>query len=87
VVAAFDIDKRKVGKDVHAAILKSQIVPRYFCPSMPSTTVMVRMGRVLDSISDHMGEYSENRTFIVAKEKEPTKREVIETLKSSEHRS
>ena len=48
VVAAFDIDKRKVGRDVNEAIFAKPNCTAVFCPTCPKTGVKVRMGRVLD---------------------------------------
>src|SRR5512138_3037670 len=55
VVAAFDVDKRKVGVDVHEAIFARPNCTAVFCERMPPAGVKVTMGRVLDGISEHMG--------------------------------
>lgn len=83
VVAAFDIDKRKVGKDVSEAIFAKPNCTTVFCPDIPKTGTIVKMGRVLDGVSEHMKNYPEDRTFVVADEKEATKEEIVETLKES----
>jgi myo-inositol-1-phosphate synthase len=57
VVAAFDIDKRKVGKDVSEAIFSGSNCTRVFCPDLPKIGVQVQMGRILDGFSEHMKEY------------------------------
>jgi len=41
------------------------------------------MGRVLDGVSDHMKNYGENYTFIVSKEPEATKADIVQELKES----
>ena len=51
VVAAFDIDKRKVGKDVSEAIFQLPNCTTTFCKSIPKTGTIVRMGRVLDGFA------------------------------------
>ena len=66
IVAAFDIDKRKVGKRVDQAILSP---PNCVYPIMQSTreiNVHVKMGNVLDGVSDHMKEQPLGRTFLPA---------------------
>ena len=66
VVAAFDVDARKVGRDVSEAIFAPPNCTKVFQPDVPKAGVPVRMGRVLDGVSPHMGEYGEARTFVVA---------------------
>jgi myo-inositol-1-phosphate synthase len=83
VVAAFDIDKRKVGRDVHAAVFAEPNCTTVFQPDLPQSGVSVRMGRVLDGIADHMKDYDENRTFLLCAEPEPTEEEVVKVLKES----
>lgn len=83
VVAAFDIDKRKVGKDVHEAIFSPPNCTTAFCPDLPTSGVAVRMGKVLDGFSAHMSDYDEKYTFVLAEEPEPTGKEVIEVFQDS----
>jgi myo-inositol-1-phosphate synthase len=83
VVAAFDIDKRKVGSGVNEAIFVRPNCTTVFCPDLPECGVAVRMGRVLDGFSDHMKDYDEKHTFVPAEEPEPTGKEVIEALGES----
>jgi myo-inositol-1-phosphate synthase len=45
--------------------------------------VKVKMGRVLDGISDHMKNYEERYTFVVSKEPEATKEDIVNELKNS----
>ncbi len=81
VVAAFDIDKRKVGKDVSEAIFKLPNCTKIFCKDIAKKNVKVRMGRILDGFSDHMGDYDEKYRFVLSDEKEATKEDVINVLK------
>jgi myo-inositol-1-phosphate synthase len=83
VVAAFDTDKRKVGVDVHEAIFAAPNCTTVFCSALPPSDVSVRMGRILDGFSDHMVNYDEKRTFLLADEVEPSEEEVIKVLKGS----
>jgi myo-inositol-1-phosphate synthase len=83
VVAAFDIDKRKIGKDVNEAIFAKPNCTAVFCPKMPKTGVKVQMGRLLDGVSEHMKEYDEDYIFVVSKEKEATRDAFIGELKDS----
>ncbi|MBW2619037.1 MAG: inositol-3-phosphate synthase, partial [Deltaproteobacteria bacterium] len=52
VAAAFDIDARKVGRDVSEAIFAPPNCTTVFCPEVPSSGVTVRMGLVLDGLSE-----------------------------------
>jgi len=83
VVIAFDTDRRKVGIDVHEAIFSAPNCTTVFCPDLPSSGVIVRMGRILDGFSDHMKNYDEKRTFVLSDEREPTEEETITMLKES----
>lgn len=83
VVSAFDIDARKVGKDVSEAIFAPPNCTAVFCPDVPLRGTKVKMGRVLDGVSDHMKNYGENYTFIVSEEPEATKAEIVKELKDS----
>ena len=83
VVAAFDIDKRKVGKDVSEAIFALPNCTCIFCKDMPLTGVIVKMGRILDGVSEHMSDYNEKYTFVPSNEKEATKEDIVRALKES----
>jgi myo-inositol-1-phosphate synthase len=83
VAAAFDIDARKVGKDVAEAIFSPPNCTTIFCPDMPRTGVTVRMGRVLDGFPDHMQGYREDCRFVLADEEEASREEVVRVLKDS----
>ncbi|MDO9517050.1 MAG: inositol-3-phosphate synthase [Methanosarcinaceae archaeon] len=83
VVAAFDIDKRKVGKDVAEAIFELPNCTTVFCENIPKTGTIVRMGKVMDGIADHMKDYDDKHTFVLADETEPSKEDVVDELKRS----
>ncbi|NCO80444.1 inositol-3-phosphate synthase, partial [bacterium] len=79
-VAAFDIDKRKVGKDLSQAIFEKPNCTKVFYSKIPNLRVKVKMGPVLDGTAPHMKDYPEDKTFVVAKEK-PV--DVVKELKKS----
>jgi len=83
VVAAFDIDRRKVGRDISDAIFAEPNCTLVFCPHIPKTGVKVNMGRVLDGISEHMQEYEEKNTFLPAAAAEPDMQDIVEILQKS----
>jgi myo-inositol-1-phosphate synthase len=43
------------------------------------------MGKVLNGISDHMRDYHDDHTFIVAKNRERSSKEVVQILKGYEN--
>ena len=83
VVTAFDVDVRKVGKDVAEAILQPPNCATVFCSDVRKTGVQVRMGRILDSIAEHMREHPDARTFLPSDEREATREEVALALHQS----
>ncbi|MCX7725623.1 MAG: inositol-3-phosphate synthase, partial [Chitinispirillaceae bacterium] len=84
IVAAFDIDARKVGKRLKEAVFAAPNCTAVFCKDIPSNGVVVQMGKILDGVSPHMLEYPDpKRTFIVSNAEEPTAEKVVKTLKES----
>ena len=83
VSAAFDIDRRKVGKDVHEAIFQPPNCTVKFTENMPPANVTVSMGAILDGCADHMKNYDDNYTFVPSEQPETDKNKVIEILKNS----
>jgi len=80
VVAAFDIDKRKVGKDLSEAIFALPNCTKVFCKNIPKMKVKVKMAPILDGVASHMKEYPEEKTFLPAKLK-PV--DIVKELKKS----
>ncbi|WP_440952589.1 inositol-3-phosphate synthase [Methanococcoides sp. FTZ1] len=83
VVAAFDIDERKVGKDVADAIFAPPNCTTVFCPDVPKTGVKVTMGNLKDGVSEHMVNYDDKYRFIPANTEESTDEEIVSVLKES----
>jgi myo-inositol-1-phosphate synthase len=82
VVAAFDIDRRKVGLDVSRAIFSPPNCTKVFCDKTKLTGAIVKMGCVLDSYAPHMRDQDPLRTFLPL-EKESTREQVIAELRNS----
>lgn len=80
VVAAFDVDQRKVGQDVSKAIFAKPNCTQIFCSDVPESGVKVSMGHILDGFAPHMKDYDDDYTFIMAEE-EPS--DVVKVLKES----
>uniref|UniRef100_A0A7J2U0Y1 Inositol-3-phosphate synthase n=1 Tax=Ignisphaera aggregans TaxID=334771 RepID=A0A7J2U0Y1_9CREN len=76
-VYAVDVSKQKVGKDLAEAIFaKPNQVPKYV--NIPKIGVVVRMGKVLDGVAEHMME-----DFAPANEPEPTEKDIIRELEEA----
>ncbi|HVF95615.1 MAG TPA: inositol-3-phosphate synthase [Sphingomonas sp.] len=83
VVAAWDIDRRKVGIDVAEAIFAKPNCTAIFAPNVTPTGTIVRMGAVFDGVADHMADYADDRTFLVADGAQPNKDDVVRELRES----
>ena len=83
VVAAFDVDRRKVGADVAEAIFAEPNCTAVFCADVPPAGVQVRMGPVLDGVAPHMHEFPASQSFVVADAIEPGRDEVVELLRAT----
>jgi myo-inositol-1-phosphate synthase len=83
VVAAFDVDARKVGTEVNRAIFSKPNCTKVFQADIPDSGVIVRMGQVLDGISEHMANYADERTFIRSDAAELSKAEIVAELRNS----
>ncbi len=80
VVAAIDVDKRKVGKDVAEAIFAPPNNTTVFMRDIPPTGVKVVMGEVMDGVAPHMKDYPEDMTFVVSDEKPA---DIVKVLRES----
>jgi myo-inositol-1-phosphate synthase len=66
IVAAFDIDRRKVGRPLAEAIFAKPNCTRIFQKAIGVTGVEVRMGPILDGVAPHMLEMPEDESFRLA---------------------
>ena len=80
IVAAFDIDRRKVGKPVEEAIFAKPNCTKVFQSALPVSEVVVQMGPVLDGVAPHMADYADDEAFRPADE-EPV--DVVQVLKDA----
>ena len=80
IVAAFDIDRRKVGKRVEEAIFAKPNCTKVFQSALPVSDIVVRMGPVLDGVAPHMADYPDDEAFRPSNE-EPV--DVVQTLKEA----
>jgi len=80
-VAAFDVDKRKVGKDLSEAIFAKPNCTKIFCKDIPKMGIIVQKGPVLDGIALHMLDYPEDQSFRVDEKTKPV--DVADELKKA----
>ena len=83
VVAAFDIDRRKVGADLTQAIFMPPNCTQRFFAGLPPSGVTVRMGPVLDGLSEHIRDFDEPYTFVPSTQPEPDRFEVVAALRQA----
>jgi len=83
VAAAFDIDRRKVGKDVAAAVFEPPNCTKTIFPDLPRKGVNVKMGRILDGVAEHMQNYDERYTFLLSDQVEPSEEDIVNELEDS----
>ena len=63
VVAAFDVDRRKVGRPLEEAIFAKPNCTMVFEDELPSSGVVVQMGPILDGVAPHMADYPDDEAF------------------------
>ena len=80
IVAAFDIDRRKVGKRVEEAIFAKPNCTKVFQSALPVSDVVVQMGPILDGVAPHMADYPDDEAFRPSDEK-PV--DVVQVLKDA----
>lgn len=80
-VAAFDVDKRKVGLDLGEAIFAKPNCTRIFCADVPKLGVVVQKAPVLDGVAAHMSDYPSDSTFEVDERTTPV--DVSKVLKET----
>ena len=80
IVAAFDIDARKVNRPLREAVFAKPNCTKVFHRDLPDYSLTVLMGEVLDGIAPHMTDYPDDRRFIASGE-EPC--DVVRVLKES----
>ncbi|GMT49744.1 MAG: inositol-3-phosphate synthase [bacterium] len=86
-VSAFDIDKRKVGKDLSEAIFQKPNCTTIFHEDIPKLDCLVQMGYTLDGLADHLPKYHEDQRFAplddIYNSYSEAKSEIVKILKES----
>ena len=83
IVAAFDVDARKVGKPVGEAVFAAPNCTEIFYRDLAVEPAIVRRGPDLDGVSAFMRNQAPDRSFVVSQEKALTKAEVVAVLKEA----
>jgi len=80
VVAAIDVDARKVGRTLEEAVFAKPNCSQVFQRDLPESGVVVSMGPVLDGVAAHMIDYPDDEAFRLA-DREPV--DVTDWLRES----
>lgn len=83
IVAAFDVDSRKVGCDLAEAVFAEPNCTTRFFPDVPPAGVKVLRGRTLDGVSAYMQDNPSEICFRVSDAPEPDAHGVVQALKAA----
>jgi myo-inositol-1-phosphate synthase len=83
IVAAWDIDRRKVGRPLEEALYQPPNCAKPIVQKLPPSGVTVAMGRILDGIAKHMDTAAANKRFELADAPEAQLDELVDQLKKS----
>lgn len=85
-VAAFDVDRRKVGLDLSKAIFSPPNCTTIFQSKIPNMKCAVEQGYIIDSIAAHNQDFNENQRFEPLKNRDASaaeaKARIVKSLKS-----
>jgi myo-inositol-1-phosphate synthase len=84
VVAAIDVDTRKVGKPLSEAIYSKPNCSYHIVPTVPESRVNVIMGQVHDGVSNHMQDFEADEAIVVSQQPESSGADVVNLLTNSE---
>lgn len=84
IVCAFDIDGRKVGKEIHEAIFEEPNCTKIFCDSFNNTnSVVVSKGKQMDGISSHMINKNNDKYFLPVDDSDVDEEKIVNIIKKS----
>ena len=83
IVAAFDVDERKVGRPVNEAIFAAPNCTATFFRDLPATPAVVSRGPDLDGVTAFMRNQAPHRSFVSSTAAELSAAEVTEVLKKA----
>ncbi|MFM8748373.1 MAG: inositol-3-phosphate synthase [Aestuariivirga sp.] len=83
IVAAFDIDARKVGRDLSEAVFAPPNCTAVFNANVPRMNVQVARGPNLDGMTSFMGNQAPLRSFVSSPAPELSSAEAVSVLKAA----
>ncbi len=83
IVAAIDVDSRKVGRPLHEALFAPPNCTKVFYDNFRYDNVKVRMGPVLDGVAAHMKDFPDNQAFRVSSAPEPAQKDIEKLLRET----
>ncbi len=83
IVAAIDIDARKVGRPLHEAVFALPNNTKVFYDKFRYDDLKVTMGSVLDGVAEHMQAWPEHQRFVVADAPDATAGQIVKLLRDS----
>ncbi len=83
IVAAIDIDARKVGRPLHEAVFAPPNNTRVFYDKFRYDRLEVTMGNVLDGVAEHMAAWPEHQRFVVADSPEASAEQIVKLLRDT----
>ena len=83
IVAAIDVDRRKVARPLSEAIFAPPNNTKVFHREVTCDDVIVRMGAVLDGVGQHMDQYPERQRFVVSDAPESSQADIRALLTDS----
>lgn len=83
IVAAIDIDARKVSQPLHEAIFAPPNNTKVFYDKFRYDDLSVSMGIVLDGVAEHMQAWPENQRFVVAETPEASAGDIVKLLRDT----
>ncbi len=83
IVAAIDIDARKVGRPLHEAVFAPPNNTKVIYDKFRYDDLIVTMGSVLDGVAEHMQAWPEHQRFVVAEAPEASAGQITKLLRES----
>ncbi|MBN1553708.1 MAG: inositol-3-phosphate synthase [Phycisphaerae bacterium] len=83
IVAAVDVDARKVSKPLHEALFAPPNNTKVFYDRFTYDDVIVRMGAVLDGVPPHMNEFPDRQAFRVSDAPQASQADIVKLLRDS----
>ena len=83
IVAAFDVDKRKIGRPINEAIFAAPNCTTTFYRDVPPTSVVVSRGPDLDGVTAFMRNQAPHRSFVPSEAPELSAEDVTKVLRDA----